>query len=81
MKQSTALQMMFLKYQLPSEPNVYVDLLDDEDVSLMFDEVGTSPPPCAAVRRHSRTVICQKCPRYSVIHKVAHPIGVNSSRT
>ena len=31
--------MMFLKYQLPSEPNVYVDLLDDEDVSLMFDEV------------------------------------------
>ena len=33
------LQMMFLKYQLPSEPNVYVDLLDDEDVSLMFDEV------------------------------------------
>ena len=34
-----ASQMMFLKYQLPSEPNVYVDLLDDEDVSLMFDEV------------------------------------------
>ena len=33
--------MMFLKYQLPSEPNVYVDLLDDEDVSLMFDEVRT----------------------------------------
>ncbi|CAL5222116.1 g4432 [Coccomyxa viridis] len=31
-------EMMFLKYQLPSEPNVYVDLLDDEDVSLMFDE-------------------------------------------
>ena len=41
-----ALQMMFLKYQLPSEPNVYVDLLDDEDVSLMFDEVRTSPPHC-----------------------------------
>ena len=34
-------QIMFLKYQLPSEPNVYVDLLDDEDVSLMFDEVGS----------------------------------------
>ena len=39
-----ALQMMFLKYQLPSEPNVYVDLLDDEDVSLMFDEVCIAPP-------------------------------------
>ena len=36
---------MYLKYQLPSEPNVYVDLLDDEDVSLMFDEVRISPPP------------------------------------
>ena len=41
-----ALQMMYLKYQLPSEPNVYVDLLDDEDVSLMFDEVHISPPCC-----------------------------------
>ena len=38
-----AVQMMFLKYQLPSEPNVYVDLLDDEDVSLMFDEVRMPP--------------------------------------
>ena len=27
-----------IKYQLPSEPNVYVDLLDDEDAQLMFDE-------------------------------------------
>ena len=58
--------MMFLKYQLPSEPNVYVDLLDDEDVSLMFDEVGTSPPPSTAVRRHSHTVISQKYPDESV---------------
>jgi hypothetical protein len=30
---------MELKYQLPSDPSVYVDLLDDEDVRLMFDEV------------------------------------------
>ncbi|KAK9903274.1 hypothetical protein WJX75_001673 [Coccomyxa subellipsoidea] len=29
---------MDLKYQLPSDPTVYVDLLDDEDVQLMFDE-------------------------------------------
>ena len=36
-------QVMFLKYQLPSEPSVYVDLLDDEDVSLMFDEVRSMP--------------------------------------
>ena len=32
---------MELKYQLPSDPSVYVDLLDDEDVRLMFDEVGS----------------------------------------
>lgn len=41
---SPASQIMFLKYQLPSEPNVYVDLLDDEDVSLMFDEVHIPLP-------------------------------------
>ncbi len=34
------MQAMDLKYQLPSDPTVYVDLLDDEDVQLMFDEVG-----------------------------------------
>ena len=39
-------QVMFLKYQLPSEPSVYVDLLDDEDVSLMFDEVRSLPMQC-----------------------------------
>ncbi|KAK9790346.1 hypothetical protein WJX73_008358 [Symbiochloris irregularis] len=27
-----------LRFQLPSEPNTYVDLVDDEDVQLMFDE-------------------------------------------
>ena len=27
-----------LKYQLPTEPNVYVDLVDDTDTELMFDE-------------------------------------------
>lgn len=27
-----------LRFQLPSEPNTYVDLVDDEDVKLMFDE-------------------------------------------
>lgn len=27
-----------IKYQLPSEPNLYVDLVDDEDAQLMFDE-------------------------------------------
>ena len=40
------LQVMFLKYQLPSEPSVYVDLLDDEDVSLMFDEVPLLSVQC-----------------------------------
>lgn len=32
-----------LKYQLPSEPHMYVDLVDDEDVQLMFDEVRAVP--------------------------------------
>jgi hypothetical protein len=27
-----------MKYQLPSNPSVYVDLVDDEDVRMMFDE-------------------------------------------
>ncbi len=27
-----------LKYRLPSDPNVWVDLVDDDDVELMFDE-------------------------------------------
>lgn len=27
-----------LKYQLPSSPEVYVDVVDDEDVALMIDE-------------------------------------------
>ena len=27
-----------LKYQLPSSPAVYVDVVDDEDVALMIDE-------------------------------------------
>ena len=27
-----------LKYQLPSTPNVYVDVVDDEDVQLMLEE-------------------------------------------
>lgn len=31
-------QLPSLKYQLPSEPNVYVDLVDDEDTQLMFDD-------------------------------------------
>ena len=44
--------MMFLKYQLPSEPNVYVDLLDDEDVSLMFDEVRMSPLTACLLQIH-----------------------------
>ncbi len=43
-------QVMFLKYQLPSEPSVYVDLLDDEDVSLMFDEVRSMPVHSMPVR-------------------------------
>jgi len=32
-----------LKYQLPSEPHMYVDLVDDEDVVLMFDEARSDP--------------------------------------
>ena len=27
-----------LKYQLPSSPEVYVDVMDDEDVQLMLEE-------------------------------------------
>ena len=33
-----ALQMSNTKYQLPGSSNLYVDLIDDEDVKLMFDE-------------------------------------------
>ena len=32
------LQNPSLKYQLPSEPNMYVDLFDDEDTQLMFED-------------------------------------------
>jgi hypothetical protein len=31
-------QLPVVKYQLPSEANMYVDLRDDEDVNMMFDE-------------------------------------------
>lgn len=31
-------QVLALKYQLPSDPSVYVDVVDDEDVALMLDE-------------------------------------------
>jgi hypothetical protein len=31
-------QVAAMKYQLPSDPDVYVDVVDDEDVSLMLDE-------------------------------------------
>ena len=31
-------QVPHLKYQLPSQLNMYLDLVDDEDVALMFDE-------------------------------------------
>ena len=66
------LQMMFLKYQLPSEPNVYVDLLDDEDVSLMFDEVRTQLHvmrsamlrPCACLHEH-----CNSCMGATCVHE------------
>lgn len=34
----SCLQAPSLRYQLPSDPNVYVDLLDTEDVKMMFDE-------------------------------------------
>lgn len=33
-----AVQVANLKYQLPGSNNLYVDLVDDEDVKLMFDE-------------------------------------------
>lgn len=33
-----ALQISNTKYQLPGSNNMYVDLVDDEDVKLMFDE-------------------------------------------
>lgn len=32
------LQISNTKYQLPGNNNLYVDLIDDEDVKLMFDE-------------------------------------------
>lgn len=31
-----------LRYRLPSDPNVYVDLVDDEDVRMMFEEESES---------------------------------------
>ena len=33
-----AMQMSNTKFQLPGSTNMYVDLVDDEDVKLMFDE-------------------------------------------
>ena len=35
---STVLQNPTLKYRLPSDPSVWVDLVDDDDVEMMFDE-------------------------------------------
>jgi len=32
------MQAPIIKYRLPSDPSVWVELIDDEDVSLMFDE-------------------------------------------
>lgn len=37
-EESAPLQMSNTKYQLPGSTNMYVDLVDDEDVKLMFDE-------------------------------------------
>lgn len=35
---SSFFQVAVFKYRLPSDPTVWVDLVDDDDVSLMFDE-------------------------------------------
>ena len=48
-----------LKYQLPSEPHMYVDLVDDEDVVLMFDEV--QPNPNLGVLTHVLPLPPRKC--------------------
>lgn len=39
-----------LRFQLPNERNMYVDLLDDEDVQLMFDEWSdyAASPECVS---------------------------------
>lgn len=50
-----SLQSPSIKYQLPSEPHVYVDLVDDEDTQLMFDEwqeYTTSANRSAAAKLH-----------------------------
>ena len=35
---SSHLQVVIIRYRLPSDPTVWVDLVDDEDVNLMFEE-------------------------------------------
>jgi len=52
-----------LKYQLPSEPHMYVDLVDDEDVVLMFDEARPNPKPdtgssCLPRLRSQESICC-----------------------
>ena len=46
----TCLQGPQLRFQLPNERNTYVDLVDDEDVQLMFDEWAdyVASPECVS---------------------------------
>ena len=45
-----------MKYQLPSDPNLYVDVVDDEDVAMMLDEwreaCEKAPPGASLGRLH-----------------------------
>ena len=43
-----------MKYQLPSDPSVYVDVVDDEDVSLMLDEWREASAAAASGSNPSR---------------------------
>ncbi len=58
-----------LKYQLPSSPDVYVDLVDDEDVALMIDEWREAVAGGASsLRLHifvQVTMLTSECPHRS----------------
>jgi hypothetical protein len=54
-----------MKYQLPSNPSVYVDVVDDEDVSLMLEEwreaSATAPAGTNPSRLHIFVQWCALC--------------------
>ena len=56
------LQELSLRFQLPQERSTYVDLVDDEDVQLMFDEwqeYASQPTAAVSAKLQARCRLCR----------------------